>query len=232
MTVSLAVATAPAPPRVPRPRDSQRSRVYRAEMPMPASPLPGLSACAVFAERVVGTLWWTARFPELTLDRIPRLRPGNGARQAFYREDPDGPTITLPRRYRTKGVVLHELAHWAMSDAVDLPEHGATFARIVLDATEAFLGEDRAAELTAAYRAHRVRVAEPPRAGPTGRLHYGWDERITRRRGRTVRVYHGHSCEPTVGTLLGANRTRRIVSIGIGHDTTSIPTGTIWDIRP
>src|SRR5438094_3524531 len=178
MTVSLGVAAAPAPPRVPRPRDSQRSRVYRAEMPMPASPLPGLPACAVFAERVVGTLWWTARFPELTLDRIPRLRPGNGARQAFYREDPDGPTITLPRRYRTKGVVLHELAHWALGIDSDLPHHGRTFARVLLDATREFCGPDRAQALEASYVEHGVHVGRPARPGPQGRLHYGWDERL------------------------------------------------------
>ena len=88
------------------PRDAQRSRVYLAETPLPSSPLPGLDASATFADRVVGTFWWQARFPEHTIDTVPRLRPGNGARQAFFRVDPDGPTITLPRRYRTKGVVL------------------------------------------------------------------------------------------------------------------------------
>src|SRR4249919_309935 len=100
--------------RPPIPRAAQRRRVYLAETPMPSSPLPGLDACANFADRVVGTLWWQQRFPEHDLGSLPRFRPGNGARQAFYREEPDGPTITLPRRYRTKGVVLHELAHWAL----------------------------------------------------------------------------------------------------------------------
>ena len=92
-----------------RPRDAQRRRVYLAETPLPSSPLPGLEACARFADRVVGTLWWHERFPDRDLGNVPRLRPGNGARQAFYREEETGPTITLPRRYRTKGVVLHEL---------------------------------------------------------------------------------------------------------------------------
>src|ERR687898_3122830 len=89
------------------PRDAQRRRVYLAESPMPSSPLPGLDACARFVDRVVGTLWWEQRFPDRHLGAVPRLRPGNGARQAFYREEPTGPTITLPRRYRTKGVVPH-----------------------------------------------------------------------------------------------------------------------------
>ena len=81
-----------------------------------------------------------ARFPEHGLAEAPRLRPGKGARQAFYREDPGRPTITLPRRYRTIGVVLHELVHWALKDAHDLPVHGRTFTRLLLDATAEFGG--------------------------------------------------------------------------------------------
>jgi len=143
---------------------------------LPSSPLPGLDACAAFAGRVVGSLWWNARFPTHDLGGVPRLRPGNGARQAFYREDPDGPTITLPRRYRTKGVVLHELVHWALGSEVDLPNHGSTFTRILLDATDEFLGPDRAELLAAAYREQRVRVGAPAHPGPGG-PEYGADER-------------------------------------------------------
>ncbi len=144
-----------------RPRDAQRSRVYRAESAVPSSPLPGLPACAAFCDRVVGSLWWAARFPACGLDAIPRLRPGNGARQAFYREDPGGPTITLPRRYRTKGVVLHELVHWALAREHELPYHGSTFTRVLLDA----------------YEEHKVRVGKPPVSSEHG-LRYGDDERV------------------------------------------------------
>jgi len=161
-----------------RPRDAQRARVYRAETPLPSSPLPGLDACATFVDRVVGTFWWQARFPDLTLDLVPRLRPGNGARQAFLRDEEDGThTMTLPRRYRTKGVVLHELAHWAMRSQPDLPDHGRTFTRLLLDATEEFCGPDRAAALAKSFREHRVRVGHPPMLTLDGRLRYGEDER-------------------------------------------------------
>ena len=135
----------------------------------PSSPLPGLAACATFADRVVGSLWWQARFPDLGLGAVPRLRPGNGARQAFFREDDDGPTITLPRRYRTKGVVLHELAHWALHREVDLPHHGRTFTRVLVDATLEFGGPERADALAASFRAHSVRVGRPARESPDGR---------------------------------------------------------------
>ena len=108
-------------PRTRLPRDAQRRRVYLAETPLPSSPLPGLDACTRFVDRVVGSLWWHVRFPDRDLDAVPRLRPGQGPRQAFYREEADGPTITLPRRYRTKGVVLHQLAHWALGLESGLP---------------------------------------------------------------------------------------------------------------
>jgi hypothetical protein len=164
-----------------RPRDAQRSRVYAAETPVPSSPLPGLDACERFAERVVGTLWWQARFPEQTLDKLPRFRPGNGARMAFFREEDDGGhSITLPRRYRTKGIVLHELAHWALVDHTDLSNHGDAFTRLLLDATAEFCGTERAAALAESYRQHLVRVGRPPRVGADGRLDYGWDERRRR----------------------------------------------------
>jgi hypothetical protein len=178
-----------ADPEPRRPRDAQRSRVYRAETVVPSSPLPGLPACVHFAEKVVGSLWWTARFPERGLAGLPRFRPGNGARQAFYREEPTGPTITLPRRYRTKGVVLHELVHWALAATPDLAHHGTTFARVLVDATTEFCGPDRAAELTAAYAAEHVRVGAPAVVAADGRLVYGADEqrRLARSRARTGR---------------------------------------------
>jgi hypothetical protein len=148
--------------------------VYDAETSLLSSPLPGLAACERFAERVVGTLWWQIRFPAYGLGGLPRFRPGNGARRAFFRVEASGPTITLPRRYRTKAVVLHELAHWALEDEPGLAAHGSTFARVLLDATLEFCGEMPAVELAAAFAAHRVRVGS---AIGAGHAVYGTDER-------------------------------------------------------
>jgi putative metallohydrolase (TIGR04338 family) len=187
-----------------RPRDAQRARVYRAESAVPSSPLPGLAACATFAERVVGSLWWAVRFPARGLDAIPRFRPGNGARQAFYREDVGGPTITLPRRYRTKGVVLHELVHWALASSPDLPHHGTTFTRVLVDAVDEFCGPDRAGQLERAYRTERVRMGAPAVANGDGVLSYGADERT-----RLARRRDGRTRALASSTPLGARRTVR-----------------------
>ena len=221
-------------PRTRLPRDAQRRRVYLAETPLPSSPLPGLDACARFVDRVVGSLWWHVRFPDRELDAVPRLRPGQGARQAFYREEADGPTITLPRRYRTKGVVLHELAHWALGLESGLPAHGRTFAWLLLDATGEFCGPERADELASSYRDQRVRVGKPPRAGPDGCIRYGWDERLRLGRGRTLVVSHltaGGEPARAVGRFDGYARGASVVPLhALDGSTTRIATATVWDV--
>ncbi|MCJ7670948.1 MAG: hypothetical protein MUP67_02730 [Acidimicrobiia bacterium] len=203
---------------------------------MPASPLPGLDACAAFADRVVGTLWWQARFPGHAIDEVPRLRPGNGARQAFFRPGHDvgeDPTITLPRRYRTKGVVLHELVHWALWNDTDLPHHGRTFTRVLLDITEEFLGAERAALLAESYRAERVHVGRPARVGPDGRPRYGWDERLRLSRGREL-VVRFRSPDGDTATAAGV-----LVTTGPGghglvlenrETIARIPTKSVWAV--
>lgn len=219
------------------PRDAQRRRVYLAETPLPASPLAGLDACAGFVDRVIGTLWWWSRFPELGFDRAPRLRPGHGARQAFFIAEQDGgPSITLPRRYRTKGVVLHELAHFALSDQRDLQPHGGTFARLLLDLTTEFLGPARAATLEAAYAEQKVRVGKAPLLGPDGRLRYGWDERLRLGKEQTLIVCHqgrGGAPTATTGVFEGWDRGARTirVRVGRGGDPWRIPVKAVWDVR-
>jgi putative metallohydrolase (TIGR04338 family) len=224
----------PGVPGPRRPRDAQRRRVYLAETPLPSSPLAGLDACARFVDRVVGTLWWHERFPDRDLGSVPRLRPGQGARQAFYREDVDGPTITLPRRYRTKGVVLHELTHWALGIDSGLPHHGRTFARVLLDAMEEFCGPERAAELTASYREHRVHVGKPARLGPDARLHYGWDERLRLGKGRQLEVSFRHPNGDTgqlLGRFDGYERGSSVLRFTQPSCTARIPTSTVWAVR-
>jgi putative metallohydrolase (TIGR04338 family) len=210
----------------------QRARVYRAELPLPPSPLPGLAACARFADRVVGTLWWQARFPDLTLDRVPRLRPGNGARSAYFGESEHGLSITLPRRYRTKGVVLHELVHWALHGQPDLPNHGSTFARLMLDITEEFGGPERAAALAAAYAAQRVRVAAPPRPGPDGRWRYGCDERLRLARTRRLCIRTVDPDAVVTGVVEATEAHGSVLVVRDRDDTRRVLTASVWDVQP
>jgi hypothetical protein len=187
---------------------------------------------------VVGSLWWQARFPAQGLGEVPRLRPGHGARHAFFRLDDDGPTITLPRRYRTTGVVLHELCHWALQHDDDLPNHGRTFARLLLDATNEFGGGRRGESLAENYAQHGVRVGHGPRTGPDGRLRYGWDERLRLGKGRLLDVHHhcGHGVEAgstcTRGRFEGWGRNGSSVRLHVGNDRVALPAASVWDVRP
>jgi len=201
-------------------------------MPLPSSPLPGLPACASFVDRVVGTFWWQARFPEHTLAHAPRLRPGNGARQAFFRLDDDGPTITLPRRYRTKGIVLHELVHWALDEQHDLPAHGRTFTRVLLDANEEFCGRERAELLEASYREQRVRVGRPARPGPDGRIRYGWDERLRLSRGqvRTVQWLDPAGCDQAAMGVVDGFERGATLRLLVDDLALRVPTTAIWHV--
>ncbi len=203
--------------------------MYRAETPLGGRRLPTLPDCAGYLDEVVGSLWWLARFPERDLFRAPRLRPGHGARQAFYREEPDGPTITLPRRYRTTGVILHELVHWALADADDLPNHGRTFTRVLLDATAEFLGSAKRERLAAGYTEHKVHIARPPRRAPDGGYEYTWDERLRLGRGRTLVVRHG-AAETATGVLV--SRAHHRVRLRRADGEVAIPERDIWAVRP
>lgn len=211
------------------PRDSQRSRLYLAETPLGGRRLPQLEDCARFADHVVGSLWWSARFPHRDLAHVPRLRPGNGARQAFYRDDTDGPTITLPRRYRTAGVVIHELAHWALADAHDVPNHGRTFARVLLDATGEFMGESKRELLARGYAEHNVHIAPPPRVGPDHEYDYGWDERLRLGRGRGFVVHWGDGRRNSGVLVSRAHRTVQLCDSVAEH---RIPEREIWRVVP
>lgn len=179
----------------------------------------------------MGSFWWAARFDGHDLGTLPRFRPGNGARQAFYREDPSGPTITLPRRYRTTAVVLHELTHWALTGEGDIPHHGRTFARLLLELTREFAGGITADALADAYAQHRVHVGRPPRRGPDGAYHYPWDERLYLGRGRVVTIHHG--CGPvatgvTRGVLV--RRARGVLTLE-GARLARVPERDVWKVE-
>ena len=211
-------------------RDSQRSRVYRAETPVGGGRLPLLEQCAAYLDEVVGSLWWSVRFPEHGLADVPRLRPGHGARQAFYREDPGRPTITLPRRYRTTGVVLHELAHWALKNAHDLPAHGRTFTRLLLDATTEFGGAGRAERLAAGYVEHKVHVGKPARLGPDGSWYYDWDERLRIGRDKALTIRSGVD-QTTTGVLTSRAHASATLRLADGS-LVRIREKDIWSVKP
>ena len=168
------------------PRDAQRRRVYLAETPLPSSPLPGLDACARFVDRVVGTLWWHERFPERDLGARPppAARATAPGRPSSARRT-TGPTITLPRRYRTKGgraARAHPLGarHRLRTPpprAHVRPRAARRDRRVLRSRARPRCWRRRTASTASTWAGRRGR-------GPDGRLHYGWDERLRLGKGR------------------------------------------------
>ena len=107
--------------------------------------------------------------------------------------------------------MLHELAHWALKNAHDLPVHGRTFTRLLLDATTEFGGAGRAERLAAGYAEHKVHVGKPARLGPTvggtttgtnasGSAATRVDRPVGRRRDRHRRAYLTRHATATLRT--------------------------------
>ena len=215
--------------------------MYLAETPLPSSPLPGLDAVrALRRPRRRHPVVGACGSPTTTSARCRACVPGNGARQAFYRDEPNGPTITLPRRYRTKGVVLHELVHWALGLEPGFPHTGARSHARPPRRHHEFCGAERAEELATSYREQRVTSGKPGarRAGRTGALRMGrapapraWRRTLAvfyvlggvpcRTIGRFDRYERGSSVVPLVDELDGT--VVRIATTSI-YDVADVPT--------
>lgn len=157
-----------------RPRDSQRARLYRAEARLRPRKLANIDECADFVDEVLADDWWQQRF---RFEPPPRMRPGYGARHAFFHWDREGPCITLPKVHRSRMVVVHELTHYALWKQPDIAYHGPTFARVYLESVEQFCGTTTAGKLAAAFAEYKVKLSEVPRSDNES-FDYTWDERL------------------------------------------------------
>jgi hypothetical protein len=151
--VLLLLVPAPARPRKrkrKKPRDFQRTRVYRWEaahvLPHAAQPL-SLGACRT----LVGTVFRWADRP------APIVTDGRGRRHACGSPE----AIKLPRWARTPAIVLHECAHGLARDM-----HGPEFVATYVELLARFAGFN-ADELRASLERSKVAVAPP---SSTGRL--------------------------------------------------------------
>jgi hypothetical protein len=126
--------------------------------------------------------------------------------------------------------VLHELAHWALRDAHDLPVHGRTFTRVLLDATIEFGGAGRADRLQTGYAEHKVHVGKPARLGPDGRWHYAWDERL--RLGRDKRLTVRWTGGESATGILTSRAHATVTLCAEDGTTTKIREREIWSVTP
>lgn len=143
--------------RYKQPRDSQRSRIYRAEIrafygrSAKGMRFESLAALQRFLERVAADPWFKARFGALSAIEI---RDGRGIRHASSAYEPDTRrcVFSFPRWARTKPVVLHELAHAASFRRYGLvAAHGPEFAAVFLELIERHLGSAARERLRRAF---------------------------------------------------------------------------------
>jgi hypothetical protein len=157
---SLAGETLPLPfmpaGRATRPRDFQRSRVYRWEalhvFPHAGERLP-LAQCRVLVEQAYR--WFEAPGPDPAWTP-PLVTDGRGRRHACGSRA----AIKLPLWARTRAVVLHECAHGMAED-----QHGPGFVAVYVLLLQRFAGLDHA-HLLATLAASGVKVASLP-PGPS-----------------------------------------------------------------
>lgn len=153
--------------------DSQRSAVYRWEndlrrrFPRMAERLDDLGACAALVAEV-----WEDYRPGTS---PPALKDGRGRRSAYGTRH----AIGLPVWSRTRGIVLHEVAH----SLVEGVPHGRPFARLLAELLERYCGVPIGEALRAGreQRPRRVwfaKVAACPK--PAGRAVREWNAERSR----------------------------------------------------
>lgn len=149
-----------------RARDSQKKKLYASEDKVDAKTpdLESMLYVKLFADKVVGSAYYRKHYGHMTVD----VRDGRRRRSACASGGYNGHgIIRMPRWSRSKMIVLHELSHLAVAynhKDVGVTWHGREFARIYLDLVRHVLGDAKAEELKASFKAHGVKY-KPKRAG-------------------------------------------------------------------
>ena len=130
-------------------RDTQRKRVYSWETwtgIRNGAPLDIHSARAFLAKA------WRRLAPKSQRDNPPFLQDGRGVTRGYGSRS----RINLPRRYRNRWTLLHEMAHGLIP--WDLAAHGPEFVRVLIAALARYEGRDERF-LCQEARRNRVKVA-------------------------------------------------------------------------
>jgi putative metallohydrolase (TIGR04338 family) len=146
-----------------RPRDSQRKKVYTAEraafivlyQPLDDNSIEGVRR---YVKQVIESKRWATLalrydYPSSNITMVA-VKDGRGRRRAC------GGTwhVSLPVYFRSKPIILHELAHTLTIHQQELPIHGWLFCRAYLDLVSTFIGADAKKKLKASFRDHKVKT--------------------------------------------------------------------------
>lgn len=135
-------------------RDSQRKRVYQAELVFEQEWGSGekfscIKGCQEYANKVVASSYWQKRFPYIKSIRVKHKR-GKTALATFSMG-----LIQLPIHFYNELTLLHELAH----HVVPRPHapHGPLWCAVYADLVKEFLGEKASDQLAASFAKGRVK---------------------------------------------------------------------------
>lgn len=146
----------------PRPRDSQKSKVFAVEDTLRQTLKPGDTDLRYWTAHIMHSAWFkrraTVRQPE-TVDVRKALNPGHCE---FTRSQWSGYTLILGRNRFDKLGATHALAHMMAHSELNRlnciePSHGRTFARCFLELVKREWGNDTAKQLRVLYQDHRVK---------------------------------------------------------------------------
>lgn len=137
-----------------RPRDTQKTHLYRAEWAVRGENVSKLAqqhlgtieGCQRYVDEVQAYAWFQRRWPKQKLN-VERGRGSNAS--------PWASRIRLAKWGQNEFVVLHELAH--ILTPTRYAWHGPEFAGVLLFLVERMMGKEYAQKLRAAYKNHRVR---------------------------------------------------------------------------
>jgi putative metallohydrolase (TIGR04338 family) len=153
-----------------RPRDSQRSKVYAAERFWRYSGggrhvgarnerLETVPEMQAWVDKITASAWWQQRYPHVSKITV---RDGAGQRRALGY--PGRRMISMPKWSRSRGVILHEVAH--VIAPTGTAWHGWEYCAELLALVQHFLGKEEADALRAAFDQERVRYRKPRQRRP------------------------------------------------------------------
>jgi putative metallohydrolase (TIGR04338 family) len=149
---------------LPRTRDSQKSKLYKAEKVLEeiSMRLETIPEIEVYLIKVLRSAPIQRRYGDYLQGSI-KIRDGRGARIARGCND----WIKLPKWARTEYVVLHEIAHTitARRHSALVAAHGREYAAIYLDLVWFGMGVEAHDKLKASFKATRVKF-RPKRGAP------------------------------------------------------------------
>jgi hypothetical protein len=150
-----------------RMRDSQKSRVYRSDHVLDKyGRLETIPEIEVFVRK----LWSSERLkkafgPKGMYSWVPKIRDGRGRVKAAG----NASGIWLPLWSRSKGIIIHELAH-TLSHRVygsrNIAGHGWEFCDCYLTLTKIALGRPAHDELKRAFKENKVKYKKPRKKKP------------------------------------------------------------------